>query len=124
MAAPPLLSLQNTQLTFGGTQLLEAAELIVSPGQRIALVGRNGSGKSTLLKIAAGLVQQDAGRRFAEPGATIRYLPQEPDLSSYATTLAYVEEGMTSGDDEYRPQYLLNALGLTGAEDPKTLSGG
>jgi ATP-binding cassette subfamily F protein uup len=124
MAAPPLLSLQNIQLTFGGTQLLEAAELIVSPGQRIALVGRNGSGKSTLLKIAAGLVQHDSGRRFAEPGATIRYLPQDPDLSAYETTLAYVEEGMGPGDDEYRAQYLLNALGLTGAENPKTLSGG
>lgn len=124
MAAPPLLSLQDIQLTFGGTQLLESAELIVSPGQRIALVGRNGSGKSTLLKIAAGMVQQDGGKRFAEPSATIRYLPQEPDLSEYATTLAYVEAGMTSGDDEYRAQYLLEALGLTGREDPKTLSGG
>jgi ATP-binding cassette subfamily F protein uup len=124
MAAPPLLSLQDIQLTFGGTQLLESAELIVSPGQRIALVGRNGSGKSTLLKIAAGLVQQDAGKRFAEPSATIRYLPQEPDLSAYATTLAYVEAGLAPGDDEYRAQYLLNALGLTGTEDPKTLSGG
>ncbi|QQR38768.1 ABC-F family ATP-binding cassette domain-containing protein [Devosia rhizoryzae] len=124
MAAPPLLSLQDIQLTFGGTQLLESAELIVSPGQRIALVGRNGSGKSTLLKIAAGMVQHDKGLRFAEPSATIRYLPQEPDLSGYATTLAYVEEGLHSGDDPYRGQYLLNALGLTGEEDPKTLSGG
>ena len=124
MAAPPLLSLQDIQLTFGGTQLLEAAELIVSPGQRIALVGRNGSGKSTLLKIAAGLIQHDGGRRFAEPSATIRYLPQEPDLTGFATILAYVEAGLTPGDDPYRAQYLLNALGLSGNEDPGTLSGG
>lgn len=124
MAAPPLLSLQDIQLTFGGTQLLEAAELIVSPGQRIALVGRNGSGKSTLLKIAAGLVQHDAGQRFAEPGATIRYLPQEPDLSGFADVLAYVEAGLAPGDDPYRAQYLLHALGLTGEERPDTLSGG
>ncbi len=124
MAAPPLLSLQNIELTFGGTQLLEAAELLVSPGQRIALVGRNGSGKSTLLKIAAGLIQHDKGVRFAEPGATIRYLPQEPDLSGFATTLAYVEAGMAPGDDLYRAQYLLEALGLTGQENPATLSGG
>ena len=124
MAQPPLLSLQDIQLTFGGTQLLEAAELIVSPGQRIALVGRNGSGKSTLLKIAAGLVQHDGGKRFVEPSATIRYLPQEPDLTGFATTLAYVEAGLAPGDDPYRAQYLLNALGLTGAEEPTTLSGG
>jgi ATP-binding cassette subfamily F protein uup len=124
MAAPPLLALQDIQLTFGGTQLLEAAELIVSPGQRIALVGRNGSGKSTLLKIAAGLVQHDGGKRFAEPSATVRYLPQEPDLTGYASTLAYVEAGLAPGDDPYRAQYLLNALGLTGNEVPASLSGG
>src|SRR5690606_2764806 len=88
MAAPPLLSLQDIHLTFGGTPLLEGAELIVSPGQRIALVGRNGSGKSTLLKIAAGMVRHDGGTRFVEPAATIRYLPQEPDLSGFSTTLA------------------------------------
>jgi ABC transport system ATP-binding/permease protein len=124
MALPPLLSLQDIALTFGGTQLLESAELIVSPGQRIALVGRNGSGKSTLLKIAAGMVQHDKGVRFAEPSATIRYLPQEPDLTGFATTLAYVEAGLAPGDDSYRAQYLLNALGLTGTENPTTLSGG
>jgi ABC transport system ATP-binding/permease protein len=124
MAAAPLLSLQNIQLTFGGTRLLEGAELIVSPGQRIALVGRNGSGKSTLLKIASGEVTHDAGVRFVEPKATLRYLPQEPDLSEFATTLEYVEAGLGPGDDEYRAQYLLSSLGLTGAEDPKKLSGG
>lgn len=124
MAAAPLLSLQNMQLTFGGTRLLDSAELIVSPGQRIALVGRNGSGKSTLLKIAAGEVQHDGGVRFVEPSATVRYLPQEPDLSAFATTLDYVEAGLGPGDDDYRAQYLLNALGMTGLEHPKNLSGG
>ena len=43
-------------------------------------MGRNGSGKSTLLKIAAGMIEADQGERFAQPGATIRYLPQEPNL--------------------------------------------
>ena len=124
MAAAPLLTLQDIHLTFGGTTLLESAELIVSPGQRIALVGRNGSGKSTLLKIAAGEVAHDGGKRFVEPSATVRYLPQEPDLSAYATTLAYVEAGLGPGDDPYRAQYLLSSLGLTGTENPRTLSGG
>ena len=124
MAAAPLLSLQDISLTFGGTQLLERAELIVSPGQRIALVGRNGSGKSTLLRIAAGEVGHDAGQRFVEPSATLRYLPQEPDLSAYATTLAYVEAGLAPGDDLHRARYLLESLGLTGEESPRNLSGG
>ena len=68
MALPPLLLLQDIALTFGGTPLIESAELSVSPGERACLVGRNGSGKSTLLKIAAGLVEADRGKRFVQPG--------------------------------------------------------
>ena len=59
--APPLLQLKDIALTFGGTPLLTGAELSVSAGERVSLVGRNGSGKSTLLKIAAGLVEPDRG---------------------------------------------------------------
>ena len=124
MAPPPLLTLQDVHLTFGGTPLLEGAELSIGERERVCLVGRNGSGKSTLLKIAAGLAEADRGTRFAQPGATIRYLPQEPDLSGFATTLAYVEAGLAGGDDPYRARYLLERLGLTGDEDPRHLSGG
>src|SRR5580700_3974041 len=122
--APPLIQLKDIALTFGGTPLLSGVELSVSPGERVCLIGRNGSGKSTLLKIAAGLVEPDSGSRFVQPGATIRYLPQEPDLSGFATTLAYVEAGLGPGDEPYRAAYVLNELGLTGQEDPANLSGG
>jgi ATP-binding cassette subfamily F protein uup len=122
--APPLLTLQSITLTLGGKPLLEGAELSVSQGERLALVGRNGSGKSTLLRIAAGEIQPDGGKRFFQPDASVRYLAQEPDLSAYQTVLAYVEAGLGPNDDEYRARYLLEQLGLTGDEDPSTLSGG
>lgn len=122
--AAPLLTLQKIDLSFGGAPLLEGAELSIAAGTRVALVGRNGSGKSTLLKIAAGLVDADGGDRFVQPGATVRYLPQEPDLSGFATVLEYVEAGLTAGDVNYRAQYLLENLGLTGEESPSNLSGG
>src|ERR1700710_896678 len=112
MAAAPILALQAIRLTLGNLPLLESAELSVVPGDKLALVGRNGSGKSTLLKIAAGEIVPDGGVRFMQPGATIRYLPQEPDLSGFATTLAYVEAGLADGDDPHRAAYLLNELGL------------
>lgn len=76
------------------------------------------------MKIAAGLVEPDHGTRFAQPGATIRYLPQEPDLSGFATALAYVEAGLAPGDDPHRARYLLGELGLSGHEEPGRLSGG
>src|SRR3954452_23402642 len=122
--APPLLTLQEVHLTFGGTPLLEGAELSISERERVCLVGRNGSGKSTLLKIAAGLAEPDRGSRFAQPGATIRYLPQEPELSGHPTTLSYLEAGLGPGDDPHRARYVLDELGLTGEEAPSTLSGG
>jgi ATP-binding cassette subfamily F protein uup len=124
--APPLLALQDIALTFGAAPLLAGAGLSVSTGDRVCLVGRNGSGKSTLLRIAAGLLQADTGRRFAQPGATIQYLAQEPDFSGFATTLAYVEAGLgdAAAADHYRASYLLEQMGLTGNEDPSRLSGG
>src|SRR3954462_8896690 len=122
--APPLIQLKDIRLTFGGTPLLAGVELSVSSGERVCLIGRNGSGKSTVLKIAAGTVEPDGGTRFVQPGATIRYLPQEPDFGGYATTLAYVEAGLGPGDDHYQARYVLEQLGLHGDEDPAQLSGG
>jgi ABC transport system ATP-binding/permease protein len=121
---PPLIQLTDIHLTFGGTPLLEGVELSVSAGERVCLVGRNGSGKSTLLKIAAGFVEPDGGERFVQPGAVVRYLPQEPDLTAFASTLAYVESGLGPADDPHRARYLLEQLGLTGEESPISLSGG
>jgi ATP-binding cassette subfamily F protein uup len=122
--APPVLFLKDIRLSFGSTPLLAGAELSIAPFERLCLVGRNGSGKSTLLKIAAGMIEPDAGTRFVQPSVTIRYLPQSPDLSGFATTAAFVEAGLALGDDPHRARYLLESLGLTGEEDPAHLSGG
>jgi ATP-binding cassette subfamily F protein uup len=122
--AAPLIQLSDIALTFGGTSLLDGVDLAVGAGERICLVGRNGSGKSTLLRIAAGTIDADRGARFVQPGALVRYLPQEPDLSGHATTLAYVEAGLGASDDPHQARYLLEQLGLNGSEDPAYLSGG
>lgn len=121
---PPLLQLSDIALTFGGKPLLESVGLSVGRGERICLVGRNGSGKSTLLKIASGHVEADRGLRFLQPGATIRTLAQEPDFSAHKTVLSFVEAHLAPGDDAYAAQQLLDELGLSGEEDPASLSGG
>ena len=98
--------------------------MTISPGDRIALVGRNGSGKSTLLKIAAGEAIADGGTRFAQPNARLRYLPQEPDLTGYATTLDFVLSGLGEEDSPYRARALMDDLGVDPSADPAQLSGG
>ncbi len=122
--APPLLNLAGIRLTFGGTPLLDGADLSASAGDKIALVGRNGSGKSTLLKIAAGMIEPQDGDVFRQPTATVRYLPQMPDMEGFVTVRAYVEAGLGPADDPHRATYLMEHLGLTGEERPETLSGG
>ncbi len=122
--AAPLIQLKDVALTFGGMPLLAGAELTVSAGERVCLVGRNGAGKSTLLKIASGQIEPDRGTRFVQPGATVRYLPQEPDFAGSASTLAHVEAGLGPGDDRHQARYLLEQLGLDGSERPAHLSGG
>lgn len=122
--APPLLSLEDIRLTFGGTPLFEGAALSVAPRERIALVGRNGAGKSTLLKIAAGIVEADKGTRYADPGARIAYLPQEPDLSGHRTVRDYVVSGLAPSLGEHEAERLIAELGLDAATPTANLSGG
>ena len=76
------------------------------------------------MKAAAGLVEADTGSRFIQPGVTVRYLEQEPDLSAFASIKDYVLDGLAPADSEYRALYLLEHLGLTGDEDPASVSGG
>ena len=66
MARTPLLQLNDISLTFGGDPVFDALDLVVQPGDRLALVGRNGSGKSTLMKVMAGLVEHAFRRAWLQ----------------------------------------------------------
>ena len=121
---PPLLQLRDIVLTLGGAPLLDGAELSISAGDRIAVVGRNGSGKSTLFRIAAGQTAADRGTRFVQPSARLAYLPQEPDVSGFASTLDYVLAGLGELDDPYSARAMMAELGLDPGADPGRLSGG
>jgi ATP-binding cassette subfamily F protein uup len=124
LPSPPLFQLRDIALSFGGSSLLECAELSIAAGDRIALVGRNGSGKSTLLRLAAGEMAPDRGMRFIQPSARLAYLPQEPDLSGFATTLDFVRAGLAEHGDEHAARALMAELGVKEAANPATLSGG
>ena len=122
--SPPILTLKNIHLTFGGTPLLEGAEISVSKGDRICLVGRNGSGKSTLLKIAAGIDKPDDGERFVQPGTSLSYLPQEPNFEGYKTISDYVLADLNIEDSPERANWLIKQFNLNPNERLSNLSGG
>jgi len=126
MAAPPLLALAGIRYHLGGQPILDGVDLAIAPGERLSLVGRNGAGKSTLLRILAGEPIADGGTRFAQPGATIATLPQEPDFAGHASVAHYVASALPDslGPSDYRVEALLSEIKLDGARDPAALSGG
>ena len=123
MAEPPLITLTDVALTFGGAPVFEAVTLAVASGERAALVGRNGSGKSTLMKLISGEIEPDRGARFVRPGLRIGRLEQEPDFGGFETLQAYVSEGLEE-EELWRARMALDGVGLDGAEAPATASGG
>ena len=60
--------------------MLDRATLTIHEGERAGLVGRNGCGKSTFLRIAAGVLEPDAGQFTRRRDLVTGYLPQIFDL--------------------------------------------
>ena len=58
---PALLELQGITLAGGGQLRLEAINLRIQPGERVALIGASGAGKSSLLAVATGLIKPNGG---------------------------------------------------------------
>ncbi len=75
-------------------QVLRDISLSFLPGAKIGVLGPNGAGKSTLLRIMAGLDEPSNGEARISPGATVGYLPQEPELDPAKDVRGNVEEGV------------------------------
>ena len=89
-----LLTLSNISLAFGHVPLLEAAELRVEPGERIAIIGRNGAGKSSLLRLIAGDMPPDGGTIWREPGLRVSRLAQDVPAEGDRTVFDEVAAGL------------------------------
>ena len=116
---------------------LDGVDLVVEPGQLIALIGPNGSGKSTLLRVIDGLLAPDRGEAFLGgrpidgPDPRVGLVFQEPRLLPWRTTeanVAYPLElmGRPRAEVQRRVEDLLRSMRLEGAADqiPSQLSGG
>ena len=123
MARAPLLQLSGVSLTFGGNPVFDGLDLVVQPGDRVALVGRNGSGKSTLMKVMAGLVEADQGLRVVPPGVSVGYMEQDPDLSAFATLGDYAASGLPEGE-AYKVAVVAEGLKFNPQTPVATASGG
>ena len=72
-----MVQLSRASKRFGHKLLFQGVDWLVTPDDRVGLVGANGTGKSTLLKILCGTESLDDGERTAMRGLTAGYLPQD-----------------------------------------------
>ena len=80
----------------GGKKCFENIRLNFLPGVKIGVVGVNGAGKSTLLRIMAGIDKDFSGEAWAAKGATVGYLPQEPQLDEALSVRGNVMLGVAA----------------------------
>ena len=94
-----MISLDNLTVSYGGWTLFDNISFLISPKDRIGLVGRNGAGKTTLLRIITGEQQPTSGHVTLNGECTIGYLPQTMRVAD-TTTLA--EETAKAFDEVLR----------------------
>lgn len=123
MARPPLLQLTDIRLGYGGDPVFAGLDLVIQPGDRVALVGRNGSGKSTLMKVMAGLVEADSGSVITAPGTSVGYMEQDPEFSGFDTLGDFARAGLDPSD-AYRIDIAAEGLKLDLELVPDAASGG
>jgi ATP-binding cassette subfamily F protein uup len=86
-----LLHAAGLHLSFGSRAVFDDLTLTIEEGERVGLVGVNGSGKSSLMKLLARVTQPDRGELQLRRGATVTYLPQEPEFPPDATVASELE---------------------------------
>jgi ATP-binding cassette subfamily F protein uup len=119
--APPLISLRDISLSFGGNPLFKGLFNNITKGDKTCLVGRNGCGKSTFLKIVCGQMDFDQGERFVQPGTRFSYLSQDVWLEPGQTPKEFV---MQSGCAPFEADEILDLLKMDQDRPMEGFSGG
>ena len=110
-----------TKTYQAGREVLYNITLAFLPGAKIGVLGYNGAGKSTLLKIMAGIETEFNGEARAAEGATVGYLPQEPELDSNKTVAENVLQGLAE-QKGYVDRFEEVSMKLGEVEDPDEMT--
>lgn len=122
--------LDKISLRFGLRSLLEEADLQISKGERICLLGRNGTGKSSLLRLLSRELAPDSGEVWLRPGIRTASLAQEVSPPSEARVRSVLREGaiVEDAEEEWSAQLevdqVVSRLGLPADAPMSSLSGG
>jgi ATP-binding cassette subfamily F protein 3 len=123
-----MIQINNISKAFSGDVLLDEANFIIAPGEKIGLIGRNGSGKSTLFRMIQGIEPVDSGDIVIPKHYTIGALDQHIEFSK-PTVLEECIQSLREEEqyDHYKAEKILSGLGFSDEDfhkDPYTFSGG
>src|SRR5215472_12314079 len=110
-----MIQLSGAGKRFGHKLLFENVDWLITPQDRIGLVGANGTGKSTVMKILAGLETLDYGSITVAKGISAGYLPQD---GLTLTARSVFAECMSVFDDLREMEREMEALTRSMAELP------
>jgi vitamin B12/bleomycin/antimicrobial peptide transport system ATP-binding/permease protein len=128
-----MLNLNELTVTLGdGTAVVDQAEVVIEPGERLLVAGDSGSGKSTLVRAISGLWPWGSGRIDIHPDRRLFMLPQRPYVPSGTLRRATAYPGAVEDWTAEEIQDVLNKVGLAHLKDKieeeapwdQTLSGG
>jgi ATPase subunit of ABC transporter with duplicated ATPase domains len=116
---------KGLEAAHGDRLLFSGLDLVVGPADVVGLVGVNGAGKSTLLRVLAGVRAGDGSTvnagtvTISPPGASIGYLPQEPERRPQETVREYLSRrtGVGAAHDAMQAAADALAAGTPGADD-------
>jgi ATP-binding cassette, subfamily F, member 3 len=100
---------RDITVKYGDRSLLDEISFMITPRDRIGLIGRNGAGKSTLLKIIAGQAMPDSGGLEFPSRTTIGYLRQEFELNESMTVM---DEAMSCHEDALNLQKEFDSINV------------
>jgi len=112
-----IYSMHKVSKHYNRTVIIEDISLSYFYGAKIGVLGLNGSGKSTLLKIMAGVDGEYEGEISIQPGFSVGYLEQEPELEAGKTVRQIVEEGAQETVDMLKEYEDINAKFAEPMED-------
>lgn len=88
---------ENLQMSFGDKVIFNGLDLLISRGDRLALIGANGTGKSTLIKLLMEQLKPTAGKMRIGVNLDIAYFDQHRDALNLDMT---VQDTVADGKQE------------------------
>jgi len=89
----PVATLENVSLAYGHVPLLDRVQLVIEPGDKIALIGRNGTGKSSLLRVLAGEAPAEALKLGWAHGALLTTFPGDTTMATVEQVRSFAQGG-------------------------------